>query len=164
MGRSRTIRISCGVAGLLAGMVVGYVVIAGPVVYLGVRGSLPKGVFQAFCVPLFWAFGTPLWGAVGSYLGWWASMGDQGVRSSSHVSDVQVALASFALVSAVGLAYWALQRSKWPYRCPQCGEIARMRSFRVYSRRPLECSRCGGCASQRRATQQAHIRGAQRSV
>lgn len=69
MSRPERRRIHLWLIGLVAGLVTGYVVIAGPVVYIAARGWLPDVVYQTFCIPLFALFGTPAWGGVGGYSG-----------------------------------------------------------------------------------------------
>ena len=130
--------------GLLAGLVLAYPAIAGPVVYMGARGWLPKAVCDAFFLPLWWVFATPAWGIVGDYLEWWARIATRPRNTLPYDTDLRIAIAAFALVAVSAVVYWSRTRPEFrTCRCAECGRISRVRSFRVYSRAcPPTCLKC----------------------
>lgn len=144
MSRPERRRIHLWLIELVAGLVIGYVVIAGPVVYTAARGWLPDVVCQTFCIPLFALFRTPAWGAVGGYLEWWWLLAGRPTSTLAYDNDLRIAIAAFAVVAATTLVYWGRTRPELrPGRCAGCGMTIQVRSFRISPRAcPPACPKC----------------------
>ena len=141
MSRPERRRIHLQLVALCAGAVIGYIAIAGPVVYMGARGWLPDVLYDAFCLPLWWMFATPAWGIVGGYLEWWWQMAERPAGTLAYDKDLRIAIAIFVLIAICVVARWIRSRPELRSgRCAGCGTTVQVRSFRVYS---PACPKCG---------------------